>query len=97
MNRIFLTFSVRQNTFIWRSVMLYVYKIKFVLILHDVFSFHFLHVIIAEIWYVGMRLSKGHVQEYITHTTHCTWLSLPSAQHDTGSLTQFIKARALES
>ncbi len=40
------------------------------------FSFHFLHVIIAEIWYVGMRLSIGHVQEYITH--YCTLAGLNS-------------------
>ncbi len=41
------------------------------------FSFHFLHVIIAEIWYVGMRLSIGHVQEYITHTKLAGLNSVP--------------------
>jgi hypothetical protein len=54
------------------------------------------HVIIAEIWYVGMRLSIGHVQEYITHYT--LYLAISAQRPTRYRLSHSIyQARALES
>ncbi len=62
------------------------------------FNFHFLHVIIAEIWYVGMRLSIGHVQEYITHYTLYLAISAqrPTRYRLSHSIYQGESARELE-